>query len=143
MTTVQTRRKSGRTLILALVLAAVSALPVFATLEPSPASQVVAQLVARLFEQTHYNHRPIDEALSRQWLREYLEYFDYNHMIFEKSDVDEFDARYGGRLGDLVRTGTSPRPMRSSINSCSGPKSAKLSRKHSRHHLSPSRATTA
>jgi carboxyl-terminal processing protease len=88
-----------------LCLALLPAMPARAVLEPTPAEQVVAQLVARIFEQTHYNHRPIDEALSRQWLQDYLEYYDYNHMFFEKSDVDEFGARYGDRLGDLVRNG--------------------------------------
>jgi carboxyl-terminal processing protease len=92
-------------MLLSLCLAAALAAPVRAVLEPTPSEQVVAQLVARIFEQTHYNHRPIDEALSRQWLREYLESYDYNHMFFEKSDVDEFEARYGDRLGDLIRNG--------------------------------------
>jgi carboxyl-terminal processing protease len=91
--------------ILILGLALLPAAPARAALEPTPAEQVVAQLVARIFEQTHYNHRPIDEALSRQWLQDYLEYYDYNHMFFEKSDVDEFTARYGDRLGELVRNG--------------------------------------
>jgi carboxyl-terminal processing protease len=91
--------------LLALSLLLALAAPARALLEPAPAAQVVAQLVARIFEQTHYNHRPIDEALSRQWLRDYLDYYDYNHMFLEKSDVDEFEARYGQRLGDLVRDG--------------------------------------
>ena len=90
---------------LALSLFLAPALSAGAALEPTPAAQVVAQLVARIFEQTHYNHRPIDEAISRQWLRHYLEYYDYNHMFLEKSDVDEFESRYGQRLGDLVRDG--------------------------------------
>jgi carboxyl-terminal processing protease len=92
-------------LLLALSLLLAPAAPAQALLEPAPAAQVVAQLVARIFEQTHYNHRPIDEALSRQWLRDYLDYYDYNHMFLEKSDVDEFEARYGQRLGELVREG--------------------------------------
>ncbi|MDD5628929.1 MAG: S41 family peptidase, partial [Elusimicrobia bacterium] len=90
---------------LILGFALLPARPARAALEPAPAAQVVGQLVARIFEQTHHNHRPIDEALSRQWLRDYLEYYDYNHMFFEKSDVDEFEARYGERLGDLVHNG--------------------------------------
>jgi carboxyl-terminal processing protease len=92
--------------LLILCLTLIWVAPARATLEPTPAAQVVAQLVARIFEQTHYNHRPIDEALSRQWLRDYLEYYDYNHMFLEKSDVDEFEARYGEHLGDLVRDGS-------------------------------------
>ncbi|MDD5656473.1 MAG: carboxy terminal-processing peptidase, partial [Elusimicrobia bacterium] len=87
-----------------LVFCAV-AWPVWAALEPSSAMQVVSQLVARIFEQTHYSHRPIDAALSRQWLRLYLDYFDYNHMVLSKSDVDEFTERYGDKLGDEIKDG--------------------------------------
>ena len=106
MTTVRTHlRRAGQAASLALTLIVVWSLPAQAVLEPTPAEQVVAQLVARIFEQTHYNHRPIDEALSRQWLRDYLEYYDYNHMFFEKSDVDEFGARYGDRMGESIRNG--------------------------------------
>ncbi|MBI5239643.1 MAG: tail-specific protease, partial [Elusimicrobia bacterium] len=91
--------------LLPLLLLLAWAAPARAALEPAPAAQVVAQLVARIFEQTHYNHRPIDEALSRQWLHDYLDYYDYNHMFLERSDVDEFEARYGARLGELARDG--------------------------------------
>jgi len=106
MTTVRTHlRRAGQAASLALTLIVVWSLPAQAVLEPTPAEQVVAQLVARIFEQTHYNHRPIDEALSRQWLHDYLEYYDYNHMFFEKSDVDEFGARYGDRMGESIRNG--------------------------------------
>jgi len=97
--------RRAATAALLLVLAAARILPARAALEPPPAAQVVAQLVARIFEQTHYNHRPIDAALSRQWLREYLDYFDYGHLFFTKPDTDEFTARYGERLGDLVKDG--------------------------------------
>ncbi len=98
-------RWTGRAASLTLVLIAAWSLPAWAVLESTPAEQVVAQLVARIFEQTHYNHRPIDESLSRQWLHEYLEYYDYNHMFFEKSDVDEFGTRYGDRMGESIRNG--------------------------------------
>ena len=76
-----------------------------AALQPPQAASIVTQLVARIFETTHYNRRPIDKALSRRMLRQYLETYDYNHMIFEKSDVDEFEARYGGQWDDLVKDG--------------------------------------
>ena len=61
-----------RRLVLTLCLALALAAPAQTVLESAPAEQVVAQLVVRIFEQNHYNRRPIDEALSRQWLRNYL-----------------------------------------------------------------------
>lgn len=99
------RRKTLRAAFLVLSLSAAWALPVRAGLEAPAAAQVVAQLVARIFEQTHYNHRPIDHALSRQMLRNYLEAYDYNHMIFDKADIDDFEARYGDRLDDAIKEG--------------------------------------
>ena len=66
---------------------------------------IVAELVGRLLEQTHYARRPIDDAVSREFLRNYLDSYDYNHMILEKSDFDEFQRKYGSRLGELVKDG--------------------------------------
>jgi carboxyl-terminal processing protease len=66
---------------------------------------IVAELVGRLLEQTHYARRPIDDTVSEEFLRNYLEAYDYNHMILEKSDVDEFEAKYGKTLDDRIKDG--------------------------------------
>ncbi len=66
---------------------------------------VVAELVSGILERTHYNRKPIDDAASKIFLKNYLDAFDYNHMILEKSDVDEFEARYGTTLDDRVKSG--------------------------------------
>lgn len=66
---------------------------------------IVAELVGRLLEQTHYARRPIDDGVSMDFLRNYLEAYDYNHMILEKSDVDEFEAKYGATLDDRIKDG--------------------------------------
>lgn len=66
---------------------------------------VVAELVSGILERTHYNRRPIDDEASKTFLKNYLDAFDYNHMILEKSDVDEFEARYGTTLDDRVKNG--------------------------------------
>ncbi|MEK7857703.1 MAG: carboxy terminal-processing peptidase [Elusimicrobiota bacterium] len=76
-----------------------------AAVEPAPAAPVVAQLVGRIFEQTHYNHHPIDDTVSRQLLMQAIEAYDYNHMIFDKADIDDFQARYGATLDDRLREG--------------------------------------
>lgn len=76
-----------------------------ATLQPDQSASVVAQLVARIFEQTHYNRRPVDDAVSRQFLQNYIDFLDYNHMILEKSDVDRFQAMYNDTLDDRIKEG--------------------------------------
>ena len=93
---------SALALALALVFAAG---PAVAEVEKYPGGPIVAELVSRLLEQTHYAKKPIDAAVSKQFLDNYLESYDYNHMILNKSDVDEFQAKYAATLGDLVKDG--------------------------------------
>ena len=90
--------------LVAASLALVLALPASA-LDKYGGGPIVAELVGRLLEQTHYARRPIDDAVSREFLRNYLEAYDYNHMILEKSDVDEFEAKYATTLDDRIKDG--------------------------------------
>jgi carboxyl-terminal processing protease len=91
---------------LALALAFVCAAgPAAAEVERYPGGPIVAELVSRLLEQTHYAKKPIDAAVSKQFLDNYLESYDYNHMILNKSDVDEFQTKYAATLGELVKDG--------------------------------------
>ncbi|MBI3287882.1 MAG: carboxy terminal-processing peptidase, partial [Elusimicrobia bacterium] len=85
-------------------LALVLAVPASA-FEKYQGGPIVGELVGRLLEQTHYARRPIDDAVSREFLRNYLEAYDYSHLIFEKSDVDEFEAKYGTTLDDRIKDG--------------------------------------
>ncbi|MDE2142466.1 MAG: carboxy terminal-processing peptidase [Elusimicrobia bacterium] len=93
-----------RAIALALAFGLVAG-PAAAEVEKYPGGPIVAELVSRLLEQTHYARKPIDAAVSRQFLDNYIDSYDYNHMILEKSDVDEFRAKYADRLGDLVKDG--------------------------------------
>ena len=90
--------------VLSVVLVATLALPASA-LEKYQGGPIAAELVARLLEQTHYARRPIDDAVSKEFLRNYLEAYDYAHMIFEKSDVDEFEQKYGTTLDERIKDG--------------------------------------
>ncbi len=74
-------------------------------IEPDPAAPIVGQLVGRILEQNHYLHHALDAKTSRAILADYLEVYDYNRMFFEKSDVDEFNARYGDSLADRIKEG--------------------------------------
>ncbi|MDD5302584.1 MAG: carboxy terminal-processing peptidase, partial [Elusimicrobia bacterium] len=90
--------------LLAVSLALVLAIPASA-FDKYGGGPIVAELVGRLLEQTHYARRPIDDAVSREFLRNYLDSYDYNHMILEKSDVDEFEAKYATTLDDRIKDG--------------------------------------
>lgn len=89
---------------LALALASLLALPAGAV-ERYAGGPVVAELVSGILERTHYNRRPIDDDASKTFLKNYLDAFDYNHMILEKADVDEFEAKYAKTLDDKVKSG--------------------------------------
>ena len=79
--------------------------PVRAALAPNPGSPLVGQLVARFLEEDQYDHHPIDVAVSQNFLLNYLEAFDYDHMFFLQSDVNDFKSRYGDTLGDKLKNG--------------------------------------
>ena len=90
----------------ALLAVLIACAPAAAAVEKYPGGPIVAELVSRLLEQTHYARKPIDDAVSRQFLKNYLDSFDYNHMLLEKSDVDEFEAKYAATLDDRVKDST-------------------------------------
>jgi carboxyl-terminal processing protease len=79
--------------------------PAAADVERYQGGPIVSELVTRLLEQTHYSHKPIDESISKQFLNNYIDSFDYNHMILEKSDVDDLQAKYATTLGGLAKNG--------------------------------------
>jgi|CXWL01.1.fsa_nt_gi carboxyl-terminal processing protease len=90
--------------LLAVALSLVLAVPASA-LDKYQGGPIVAELVERLLEQTHYTHRVVDDAVSKEFLRNYLDSYDYAHMIFEKSDIDEFEAKYATTLDDRIKDG--------------------------------------
>jgi carboxyl-terminal processing protease len=62
----------------------------------------IGHIVGKLVEQDHYLQVPISAEMSQRWLKNYLLALDYNHLFFLQSDVDEFTAKYGNTLGDLL-----------------------------------------
>jgi carboxyl-terminal processing protease len=62
----------------------------------------IERTVGRLLEDHHYLQRPIDAEMSQRWLNNYLLALDDGHLFFLQSDVDEFKAKYGNSLGDLL-----------------------------------------
>jgi carboxyl-terminal processing protease len=89
----------------AALLAGALAAPLAAAPSPLPAGPWVGRVVVAMVEQGHYSRRSVDAEISRRMLRNYLEAYDYNHLFFLKSDVDDFEARYASTLGDSLKVG--------------------------------------
>ncbi len=91
--------------------------PVFASLVFTPFARAgndadfkkiapkVAQTVGELLEKAHYSRRRLDDSVSRQLLKNYLERLDYNHLFFTQKDVDGFSAKYATTLDDSIMAG--------------------------------------
>ena len=65
----------------------------------------VAQTVGELLEKAHYARRRLDDSVSKQLLKNYLERLDYNHLFFTQKDVDGFSAKYATTLDDDIMAG--------------------------------------
>ncbi|MES2572064.1 MAG: hypothetical protein V4710_18660, partial [Verrucomicrobiota bacterium] len=75
--------------------------------EPDPGQIEIS--VGRLLEQIHYNRRKLDDKISQQLLKNYLEGLDYNHLFFLQKDIDGFTAKYATTLDDDILLGN-PEP---------------------------------
>jgi len=71
--------------------------------EPDPGQVEIS--VGKLLETGHYSRRKLDDNLSRQLLKNYLEELDYNHLFFTQKDVDSFTAKYATTLDDDILLG--------------------------------------
>src|SRR5438067_6894282 len=65
--------------------------------------------VGKLLEQGHYSKRRLDDDVSRELLKNYLDTLDYNHLFFTQKDVDAFTAKYATALDDDILFGN-PNP---------------------------------
>jgi len=67
----------------------------------------IGHVVGELLEQNHYLQKPISAEMSQRWLKNYFLALDPTHLFFLQGDVDEFTAKYGNSLGDLLLQGNS------------------------------------
>lgn len=74
-----------------------------------PDAGQVSISVGRLLEQGHYSKRRLDDQVSKDLLKNYLEMLDYNHLFFTQKDVDAFSAKYATALDDDILLGN-PNP---------------------------------
>jgi carboxyl-terminal processing protease len=88
------------------LLAPAGGYPTFADDKPAgPDPGQICISVARLLEDGHYSKRKLDDTLSKQFLKNYLDALDFNHLFFTQKDVDTFTAKYNTALGDDVLLG--------------------------------------
>ncbi len=76
--------------------------PISAQQDLDPKMKQVAFMVSRFLQEEHFAKHPIDEAVSREWIENYMETLDYSHLYFLHSDYDEFIQQYGNALGDMT-----------------------------------------
>jgi carboxyl-terminal processing protease len=69
-----------------------------------PREAALSKTVARLLEEDHLLHKPIDAALSHSAFDAYLERLDGDKVFLLKSDRDQL-ARLAGKIGDEMRSG--------------------------------------
>ncbi|HEX5177388.1 MAG TPA: hypothetical protein VFV83_10180, partial [Chthoniobacteraceae bacterium] len=81
----------------------VASLVVLAAEDPDPREIEIA--VGRLLEQGHYSRKKLDDTVSRQLLKNYLEGLDYNHLFFTQKDVEGFNAKYATTLDEAISQG--------------------------------------
>jgi carboxyl-terminal processing protease len=61
--------------------------------------------VGRLLEEGHYTHQPLNDEVSKKFLKTYLELLDFSHLFFTQQDVDALAAKYGTAIDDDVLLG--------------------------------------
>jgi carboxyl-terminal processing protease len=95
--------KRSFSLILALTLFLSSWSPwLSAAPVPHPDSGEVAFLVGKILANEHYRQQPLDDSVSREFLKLFLNDVDYNHIMFLQSDIDEFQ-KLATKLDDEIQ----------------------------------------
>ncbi len=59
--------------------------------------------MSRILENAHYAGLPFDDALSARIFDDYLGDLDPSRLYFEQSDIDEFQAKYGKELDNMLK----------------------------------------
>lgn len=72
-------------------------------LHSGPGDARIANLTAMLLQRNHYSKREFDDQASADFLKEYLDTLDSQHLLFLASDIAGFDG-YRFRLDDLTLT---------------------------------------
>lgn len=73
-----------------------------ADLTPTPEQAEAATWVKRYLTRLHYASKPLDDAMSREILKRYLEALDSEKVFFLAEDIQGFQTRYGDKLDDAI-----------------------------------------
>lgn len=73
-----------------------------ADLTPTAEQAEAATWVKRYLTRIHYASKPLDDAMSQQILRRYLESLDSEKVFFLAEDVEGFEKRYATTLDDAL-----------------------------------------
>src|SRR5436309_14659431 len=69
-----------------------------APLQAKTDPETVATSVGRLLEEGHYTRQPLNDEMSRKFLKTYLELLDFSHLFFTQLDVDALTAKHGASI---------------------------------------------
>jgi len=64
----------------------------------------IGMVVSKLLEERAYNAQPLNDAMSREMLKAYLDALDYNRLFFRQTDIDSFQ-KYADTLDDDLIVG--------------------------------------
>jgi carboxyl-terminal processing protease len=88
-----------------LCLASLFLFPLGAAVADEPDPGQIEISVGQLLMQGHYSRKKLDDSVSKQLLKNYLEALDYNRLFFTQKDVDFFNSRYATTLDDDILLG--------------------------------------
>jgi len=71
-------------------------------LDAKATEAAVTALTSKILESSQFAHQALDQELAGKFLDRYLDTLDSSHMVFLKSDLDEF-AAYRPTLADVTR----------------------------------------
>src|SRR3954464_20018 len=105
-------RQSKPALFMKSRFAVLVALPLFfaafalpSPLEAKSDTEQICVSVGRLLEEGHYTHQPLNDEMSKKFLKTYLELLDFSHLFFTQQDIDALTAKYATSLDDDVLLG--------------------------------------
>lgn len=73
-----------------------------ADLTPTAEQGEAADWVSKYLTRLHYASKPLDDAMSEQILKRYIESLDSEKVFFLKSDIDGFEQAYASTLDDAI-----------------------------------------
>ncbi len=87
---------------LALPLMAKPKMVSLTDLTPTPEQGEAADWVSKYLTRLHYASKPLDDAMSQEILKRYIESLDSEKVFFLKSDIDGFTQRYADHLDEAI-----------------------------------------